>query len=220
MNLYIAIILYILSIVAGLFLLASVKTIPKRRFFLLAALHFFFLVIFVLVKLIAYKSLSETNWSFLLFICSGIVLAGLAWRSSVPALLRFYFSAFAFTLILFLFSPSRLMVFLLSGKYTETLGSTFPVRDEYFLEQQNTSSTAFPTYKLIQKHGLFHQAIQRDIQFKGKLDSIRILEFTRGEKTIIRGYSSSITYVSTNTDSADATVPLVKMNQTTIERRF
>lgn len=121
--------------------------------------------------------------------------------------------------MLFLFSPSRLTTFLLSGKYADTLGKTFAVGENYFLEQQ-ISSGDNQSYKLIKKHGMFHEAIQRNILFKGKLDSIHVLEFIPNEKTLIRGFSNTTTYVSSDVDSMDVEIKLVKEKQNQIERKL
>ena len=218
MILYVAIIVYILSLIAGLFLMAAVKRISNVKFVFLGSVHILFLLVFVGSKISGAQS--STSLSFLFFICTGIILAGLSWRSSIPMVFKIYFSLFSITVALFIFSPSRLMIFLLSGNYAETLGKTFEVGENYFLEQQNTSSTDLPVYKLIKKHGLFHEAIQRDITFKGKLDSIHVIEFIPSEKAIIRGYSGKSTFVSTDIDSIDKEVQLVKPKHDEIERRL
>ena len=183
MTLYITIIIYILSLIIGLFLMAVVKTISKGKFLLVASVHLFLLLIFIVAKTSSTATTTESasNYTFLFFICSGVMLAGLAWRSNILLPFKIYFSLFALTIVLFIFSPSRLMVFLLSGKYSDTLGKTFPVGENYFLEQQNTSP-GLQHFKLICKHGMFHETIQRDIVFKGSLDSIRVLEFIPKEK--------------------------------------
>ncbi len=219
MTLYITIIIYILSLIIGLFLMAVVKTITKGKIFLFASVHIFFLLLFILTRTNSTTAESSTNYSFLFFISSGIMLAGLAWRSNIQLLFKIYFSLFALTIVLFIFSPSRLMVFLLSGKYTDTLGKIFPVGENYFLEQQNTP-TGIQRFKLINKHGMFHETIQRDIVFKGSLDSIRVVEFISKEKVVIRGYSGKTTYVSTDVDSVDVEVKLVKEKQNQIERKL
>ena len=220
MALYITIILYILSLIAGLFLMAVVKSITKKKFFFVASIHILSLLIFLLNRKAEIPNTeSSGNFTFLFFICSGIMLAGLAWRSQVHLVFKIYFTLFGFTIILFIFSPSRLMVFLLTGKYSETMGKTFPVGENYFLEQQNTSA-GIHLFKLISKHGLFHETIQRDIDFKGPLDSIHVLEFIPKEKAIVRGFSGKVTYVSSDIDSVDVEIRLVKMKKNQIERRL
>ncbi len=218
MILYLAIIFYILSLIIGIFLMATVKVLSPGKFFIVAAFHIIFILVYLFTKNSA--AVASGNISFLLFICTGIILAGLAWRTTLPLPLKIYCSLFSLTLLMFLFSPSRLMVFLVSGRYTDSLGTTFPLKENYFLEQQNTSSSAVPCYKLIKKHGMFHEAIQRDIYFKGKLDSIQLVEFIPGSNAIIRGYSGKQTYVSTDVDSLDVEVKLVKKKANQIERKL
>jgi hypothetical protein len=222
MLLYIAIIVYILSLITGLFLMVSVKAISTRAFVSIVAIHILLLLFFFFEKYSTTVSGHETpgSISFLLFICSGIILAGLSRSINIPLILKIYFSLFSITIALFLFSPSRLMVFLLSGNYSDSLGKTFSLQENYFIEQQNTSSSSQPVYKLVKKHGLFHETIQRDIEFKGKLDSIRLIQFISGQSTVVRGYSGKETFVSTEIDSLDVNLQLVKEKRNVIERKF
>lgn len=211
MSFYIAIIFFITAVVSGVISMIVGKNISKQKFILFAAIHGMFLFAFI-ASLILRKDSTAYNYFFLIYICSGIVLSGVAWRSSIFIGLKIYFSLFAITIAMFILSPSRLVNFLLTTKYIETLGETFHVTENYFLERQNSSmhEDDMPRYKLIRKRGIFHSSIQRDLNFNGKLDSIKVLEFDKTSLGLIRGYTSSKTFVSTQVDSADVEITLKK----------
>lgn len=219
MSLYIAIILYILSLIIGLFLVATVKSVSTRIFLTVFSVHALFLFLFLLAKFVTQKNETEDHFTFLLFICTGVILAGLAWKSSIHLFFKIYCSLFFLTIPLFFFSPSRLMVFLLTSQYTGTIGKSFHVQENYFLEQQHATS-ATTAYKLVRKHGLFHETIQRNISFNGVLDSVHILGFDSMKNASIRGYTSKVTFVSSENDSVDVTLKLEKEKTNNIERRF
>ena len=226
MSTYLAIILYILSIVGGLLALVAGKKVPQKRFLVGVSVHLLFIVLFVITITSGDKSATLPFFirlSFLFVICSGLILAGVAWKSNVHILPRLYFSLFFLTLLLFLFSPSRTINFLLTARYADTLGKVFSVGENYFLEEQTsmvTGDAAIPHYKLILKHGMFHETIERDIVFGGNLDSILVLGFTAGKEAMIRGYRSKNTYVSTEIDSSDVSVKLAREKKNQIERKL
>ncbi len=211
MSFYIAIIFFITAVVSGVISMIVGKNISKQKFILFAAIHGMLLFAFI-ASLILRKDPTAYNYFFLIYICSGIVLSGIAWRSSIFIGLRIYFSLFAITIAMFILSPSRLVNFLLTTKYIETLGETFHVTENYFLERQNSSMHAddMPRYKLIRKRGIFHSSLQRDLNFNGKLDSIKVLEFDKSSLGLIRGYTSTKTFVSAQVDSADVEITLKK----------
>ena len=120
---------------------------------------------------------------------------------------------------MFILSPSMLVNFLLTMKYTDVSGDSFLVRENFYLEEQNNYSdkNSFPHYKLIKKSGLFHSTIQRDLLFNGKLDSIKVLDFDKSDRGLIRGYTSSKTFVSTEIDSTDLEIILTKKSTDGVE---
>ena len=75
-------------------------------------------------------------------------------------------------------------------------------------------------YKLIQKKGIFHATIQRDLVFNGKLDSIKVLDFDKSSKGLIRGYTSIKTFVSTQIDSLDVEITLTKKSADGVEYKL
>ncbi len=226
MNVYLAIILYIISVVAGILILFTGKNIPTKNFLIGALIHLLLIVLFCIKLTSTYQAIAGSSFfklSFLFTICTGLVLAGISWKSNVHLSLKVYFSLFSLTLLLFLFSPSRLINFLLTASYSDTMGKTFSVSGNYFLEEQTSgmrNDNSIPHFKLIQKHGIFHETIQRDILFNGNPDSIKVVEFVEAKNAVIRGYTSKRTYVSTEIDSADVWVKLVKEKKDQIERKL
>ncbi|MFM2135495.1 MAG: hypothetical protein RL021_895 [Bacteroidota bacterium] len=218
---YLSIVLYIASVIAALILMITGKSWTLKRFFLLASIHICFILLYLL-KGLRVEENASTNYFFLFFVCTGTALSGLIWRITSPLLLRAYFSLFMLTFPLFLFSPSMLVNFLLTGKYTDTLGKTFCIKDNLFLEQQQgwkgTNGTF--AYKLVERHGIFHKPIARDIQFGGRIDSTRTLLLLKDSTTSIRGYRITETYVSTTIDSIDVTVDLRPKTEMKIERKL
>ena len=221
---YLSIVLYISSVIGALVLMILGKQMDRRKFILLASVHGFLFLIFLASLLLRKEDSGQPtlNFFFLLFICSGVWLTGQVWRIPNPLPLRIYFSIFSITFPLFLFSPSMLVNFLLTTKYTETLGKTFQVKDNYFLEQQNSWSdnSGKLKYKLVVKKGLFTQTLARDIDLNGSVDSIKTISFDPNKSAEIRGYRMKETFVSSSIDSFDISVELKKRKANQIERRL
>lgn len=123
---------------------------------------------------------------------------------------------------MFILSPSRLVNFLLTTKYKDTLGESFLVKENFFLERQSSSMSSenMPLYKLIRKRGIFHSTISRDLNFNGQIDSIKVLDFDKSAQSIIRGYTSKSTYVSTIIDSSDVSISMKKKTQDGLEYKL
>ena len=226
MYFYLAIILFISSVVGGIISLFVLKNISRTKILIGCAVHFILILIYLFSRFATtHKDLDSSDYSitFLLTVCSGIILCGMVFQAKVSVLFKVYFSLFVLTLPMFFFSPSRLVNFLLTTKYADTTGRIFPIEGNYFLEEQSAfikNDSIAPTYKLIKKQGMFHQTIQRNVSFAGRLDSIQVLEFDTGEKVLVRGYSGHITFVSATIDSIDVTIKLVKDSKNQIERRL
>jgi hypothetical protein len=107
-------------------------------------------------------------------------------------------------------------------KFSSTTGPEYHIFDRYYLEMQNSTNEvdANPHYKLVMKQGLFHKTIQRDLSFNGRLDSVKVLENSDGNKIRLRGYTSKVSYVSTDIDSIDLLVPLKTLKQGDVEYRL
>lgn len=217
---YLSIAVYIGSVIAALVLMIAGRGMTLRQLLLLSATHGLFLVFFLITRLLA-DSTPSIQFPFLLFICSGTVLCGIVWRMNAPKPLRAYFSVFMLTFPLFLFSPSRFVNFLLTTKYVDSIGRSFPVKDAYYLEEQSPWARQGEqiAYKLIAKKGMFHQTLCRDLDFKGALDSIHILD-SKKDSLQVRGFSHHTTFVSEQTDSTDIWLCLNPNRQPKIERKL
>ena len=98
-----------------------------------------------------------------------------------------------------------------------------PLKENYFLERQTSafsSDSSGIKYKLIEKNGMFHKTIARDLDFKGKLDSMRILSYDERKSFIIRGFTSVKNFVEDKRDSIDLTIELLPARRDVIERRL
>lgn len=220
---YLSIAVYISSVIGALILMILGRQLDAKRFRLLAAAHGLLLLFFILTRLFLKGAGSNpTDFSFLLFICSGVTLCGIVWRIPTALPFRIYFSIFVITFPLFIFSPSRLVNFLLTTTYSDTIGKSFPLSGDIYLEQQNSwsGSTVSNKYKVIRKKGLFHKTLARDIQFSQPLDSLRTILYREGDTAILRGYSFHVSFVEVRIDSQDVNVSLKSRNRNTIERRL
>lgn len=221
MTFYLSIVVYIASVIAALVLMITGKRWTLKKFLLLGAIHLCFIVLYSLEGL-RNDGETATNYFFLLYVCTGTALSGLIWRIVSPLFLRIYFSLFMVTFPLFLFSPSMLVNFLLTTRYTDTLGKTFCIQGNVYLEQQQGWKGASGTiaYKLVERHGIFRKPIARDILFGGRIDSVRTLLFIEDSTAVVRGYRITETYVSTAVDSIDATIDLQPKMTQRIERKL
>lgn len=223
MSFYFSLFLFIISLIIGLALMIIGKNMSREKFLLLVSIHIIFLFAFIASLLLKKNSdVISYNYFFTAFICSGIILSGLSWRSNAPKTLRFYFSIFALTIPLFLVSPSILLNFILTMNFSRSNGPSFHLDKQYYLETQNTSSVEDkkPHYKVILKRGLFHQTIKRDIVFGGKLDSIKVIDNNPGKNMNVRGYLSITTFVSIEVDSVDVLISLKTTKQGDVEYRL
>ena len=222
MAFYLSLFIFIVSLVVGLVLMIAWRNLSRERFLLLTSIHSIFFVAFVASLFLKGSVASGHNYFFTIYLCSGIILSGLAWRSQAPKVLRFYFSIFLVTIPLFLLSPSRLLNFLHTMKFTNTTGASFDLGSRFFLEEQTSTTLqdGTPVYKVVRKNGFFYKTVQRDLSFGGKLDSVRVLDFASNQFIRIRGFTSIVSYVSTDIDSSDAEVTLVKKGPGSIEYRL
>ncbi len=202
-------------------LLAVGKNIRKQRIIFFGLMHTMLLFSF-LASLVLSEDAKAPNYFFLAYICSGILISGLYIRSKFPLIIKIYFSLFALTLPLFIFSPSMLVNFLLTLNYSDSFGPKFPLTGKYYLEAQNVikENETKPLYKLMLKRGMYKQTIDRDIGFKGRLDSVKVLELNGSHSMRIRGYSSIVNLVSSEIDSLDVDVSLRKQKYGDVEYKL
>ena len=221
MLLYIAIISYILSNIIALAFVFTGKKLNPGFFRLLAALHLVFGIFFIF-NLINNKEESPRYVSFMVFFCSGIITGGLALGTKTNIILKIYFGLFCLSIFVFILSPSLLLNFLLTASFNRHR-DMMPLKENYYLERQTStfsSDSSGMKYKVIRKKGMFHETIARDLDFKGKLDSMKILSFGERKYFLIRGYTSNKSFVEDKIDSVDITVDLLPARKDIIERRL
>ena len=217
---YLALILFISSAVCGIVLLMVIRTVRPAQLKLAVAVHAFLLLFWLLSYFLFRNSNAQKeNFLFTLFLCSGIVICGVVWRTRVPAILKIYFSLFAILLPMFIFSPSMLMNFLVTGKYSGSSGKIFHLKDNYFLEEQSMfiRDHKNPKFKMTRKNGFFHKVIFRDIVLHAEPDSVHVLSFSEGDEMNLRIFTSQVNLVESNLDSVDITVPLVVKRKNDID---
>lgn len=221
MSFYIALIAFLVSFSLALLLVATFRRESNNRLVFFALMHLMLLFAF-LASLVLRNETTSPNYFFLAYVCSGLILSGLVIRSGMHFFAKAYFSLFILTLPLFLYSPSMLVNFLLTMKYSSAHGPKFPLTGKYYLESQNVIREGQENilYKLVLKRGMYHQTIERDINFGGKLDSVKVLEVNGTYSIKIRGYHSKISFVSTESDSLDTEVSLRKRKYGDVEYRL
>ena len=221
MLLYVAIIGYILSNIISLALVFTGKKLGAGWFRILSSVHIIFGVLF-LYNLITNKEEAPRYISFLLFFCSGIITGGLALGTPTHLLLKIYFGIFCLSVFVFIVSPSFLLNFLLTANVRQHSG-LIPVGGNYFLEKQSStfSTDSIPSeYKLIEKNGMFHKTIARNLNFNGTIDSIKVISIETKKLAIVRGYTSHKSFVEDKVDSIDVSIDLNPQKKDEIERRL
>lgn len=202
-------------------LLSAARNVSKKNLTFFGLMHLMILFAF-LASLVLSAGGKSPNYFFLTYICSGILLSGLFLRSDFFTPVKVYFGLFALCLPLFIFSPSMLVNFLLTMSYSDSFGPKFPLTGKYYLESQNVikENDSKPLYKIMLKRGMYKQTIERDIEFAGRLDSVKVLEQNGNYSMRIRGYSSSTTFVTAEVDSADVEVSLRKQKYGDVEYKL
>ncbi len=188
---------------------------------MLASLHVIFGVLF-LFTFLTNKEESPRYVSFLIFFCSGIITGGLALGTSTNLFLKIYFGIYCLSVFVFIVSPSALLNFLLTANFVRH-SDRIPVWDNYFIERQTSTfspDSAEIGYKLIEKKGMFHRTIARDLNFNGKLDSIAVVSFEEFSTAVVRGFTSRKSFVEDKIDSVDITIDLNPTKKDKIHRKL
>jgi len=221
MLLYATIIGYIISNIIALALVFTGKKLNPGIFKMLAALHLLFGMLFVF-SLVTNKEESPRYVSFLVFFCIGIITGGLALGTNTHIAWKIYFGIYCLSIFAFILSPSWLLNFLMTANINRHK-DMIPVRNNYYLERQSSAFKSEETvmkYKLIEKKGMFHKTIARDLNFKGRLDSMKVLSFDERKSVLVRGYTSATSFVEDKIDSTDVTIELLPAKKNVIERRL
>jgi hypothetical protein len=165
-----AIILYILSVVAGFVLMMVGRRLPMGWIRLLMLGHFLLLASFLTSQLLMDKPKPFFNphLLFLITVCSGVMLAGYALRMAINIFLRVYFSLFMLTLPVFAYSPSTLISAITFHRKAELAGKSYPTgMKDYFLEPHNSMLATMRgqwEYKVVKKKFRFSRTLVRNIQ--------------------------------------------------------
>ena len=180
------IIFFIASLVGCLILTLSSKNVEERK---LKPALFFHLLLGIIVLIFAILNQNIEKFS-LGFFCSGLLLAGLVIRKKHPLILKLYFGLFLLLILFFVYSPS-LLAYFVTGNYNKVKApQTINLKENFYLAEQQSMiglSNEFTTYKIYKKNGLYKKTILRDLDFGGKIDSIKVLSFTE-DTIIIKGY--------------------------------
>lgn len=212
-----AIIAYILSLVISLVGMIFSKRINnpwKKRIIIFHAVFF----VCYLLSLVFFKATSGNL--FLIFFCFGLTVAGMMVRSNLHLFLKIYYSAFLFSILIFLYSPSLLFSLLTTQKFPVKKGTEFLLSGNYHLIKEKSMldvSGTFVKYKIVKRTGKFNKTIVRNISFGHEIDSVAVLKFIDEKEASLRGYFSNTDNLP---DSMDISTDL-KMkdeNEITIHR--
>ena len=180
------IIFFITSLVGCLILTLSSKKVSEKNLKPAIIVHFVIGFLALLFTLLS-STIEKFN---LAFFCSGLLLSGIILRKNYHLLLKIYFGLFLLLLLFFVYSPS-LLAYFISGNYSKVKSpQTINLKDNIYLAEQQSMlglSNDFTTYKIYKKNGLYKKTLLRDIDFGGKIDSIRLINFT-DDTLIIKGF--------------------------------
>lgn len=185
---------YILSLVACLVLMIVGKNLQASTYKKAAAIHLVLAGLFFIALLQSLTSENFPVWvsyGSLAFVCSGVAISGLIFRSKMAFYVKLYFGIFTASFILFVASPSTLFSLITKGKLKVENYDRFKIVDNYYLDKQSSfigEKNSVTKYKIVQKLGYFNKTISRDIEFKNDLDSIRTISFEPGKSAYLRGY--------------------------------
>lgn len=228
---YLALALYIVSLIASLILMLTAKSrqaaqsVHGLRWFKAAVvIHLFLLLLFFIGHVLIPHQTSASlllNLSFLFYFCTGTALCGWAMRTKIPVYIKIYFALFDASLLLFLLMPFNFSIFLLSGGFNESTETKFPVNDHYYIMEQGSvmKQTEYPIYRVVKHNGMFNQTVQYNLNVGGVLDSIRVLTIVNDKSAIIRAYIRKVgNYYSI--DSTDVEIKFKRESKDEIQRQI
>lgn len=201
---------YILSLVACLVLMIVGKNLQASTYKKAVAIHLVLAGLFFIALLQSLASENFPVWvsyGSLAFVCSGVAISGLIFRSKMAFYVKLYFGIFTASFILFVASPSTLFSLITKGKLKVENYDRFKIIDNYYLDKQSSfigEKNSVTKYKIVQKLGYFNKTISRDIEFENDLDSIRTISFEAGNSAHLRGYF----HISDKVDSIDVDLNL------------
>ncbi|MEO0312104.1 MAG: hypothetical protein RIQ89_1761 [Bacteroidota bacterium] len=153
MSFYITLIIYIVTAILALLLLAISKKVKPYIILLLSIVHMGALFLCILSD--------EAPWAPLVFLCCGLILAGCLLRNTKLILLKIYLSIFPLSIFVFMFRPSWL-INTLSGN--DSKHTSIHLSKNYYLESQAMELTdGWQSFKLVKDYGIFYKSIKKDI---------------------------------------------------------
>lgn len=212
--------LYLVAMVTSLVASFFQKHIPAKVIWFVAGTHLLLFILWLIYRngTDSLDSPGTSNYLFLSWFCTGLVVSGVVLRKQFHVLVKGYFMLFLLTLPVFLVSPSRVLGFIASGNVKAVDPERFRLVDNYFLMAQQSTATQPPKgmkpFRLVREMGMFHKTIARDIMVPENIDSVRMLKFQENENIFARIYGSGA-------DSLDIVINLnASKNQTeTITRK-
>jgi hypothetical protein len=135
-----------------------------------------------------------SNYLFLVFFCSGILAAGTVLRKKIFPLIRMYFALFILSAVLFVFNPSMVIGFIVSGNPASINPGSVRLYENVFIMQQQSAlnpSQVSRTYKITREMGVFHKTLVRDIVLPAMFDSVSAIPIDDPEGVRIRFHFDS-----------------------------
>ena len=228
---YLALALYIISLIVSLILMLTAKrkdsahhSTALRWFKVAAGVHLFLLLQFCIGRLISSNQTQTPlflNLSFLFYFCTGTALCGWAIRTKISAWIKIYFAIFDASLIVFVLMPFNFSVFLLSAGFSESNEIKFPINNHYYIMEQGKvmKQTGYPIYRVVKHHGMFNQTVQYNLDFGGALDSIHLISIVNDKSASIRAYIKNADKQNMS-DSVDADIKLQHESKDEIQRQI
>lgn len=178
---------YLLSVVGCLLLFLFSRNISSGTSRSIVITHFIIGIGFLTFYLL---KLNVPSWVYLIFWCTGVLMAGDVARKSFHKFIKAYFLLFLLTIPVFVVSPSRI-ISLVAGKGFGNPGEgRFRIVDNLYLVRTSdpVDSLGKYRYKFIKEMGFFHKTIARGIPAPENIDSISLTNKSSnktGEKLFI-----------------------------------
>jgi hypothetical protein len=184
---------YLLSLVATLTASFFARLIPGKLVNAAVILHVLFLISYLFAPG-STNPLSLPGWSnylFIAFFCSGILISGVLVRKPYHLILKGYFLLYLLSAMVFIFSPSRMLGFIASGQPDSFNPPRYHIADNYYLVGQDRSGGSEQgniAFKLVREMGFFHKTLTRNILLPPATDSLKLLEYQEQKGMKIRAF--------------------------------
>lgn len=201
---------YLLSLVATLTASFFARLIPARLVNIGMILHLLFLIAFIFIpkNQNSLELPGSSNYLFLSFFCTGILVSGVLLRKTYHPVLKGYFALYLLSALLFIFSPSRMLGFIASGQPDSFDPPRFHIADNYFLVGQDRTSRSENigvSFKLVREMGFFHKTLSRNIMIPPETDSVKLIDYIPQKSMMVRTFFSP----GNTTDSSDILIEFV-----------